>query len=105
MQFFFFFHSLSVSLVDSLSISPLSCSLYLSSSLNTSQSISRSIDLKDDKILCVAMHPGWVQTDMGGSHAPLTVEESCRQMAETIFALNESHNGGFVQYNGERLEW
>lgn len=69
------------------------------------QSTSLSIDLKDDKILCVAMHPGWVKTDMGGSHAPLTVEESCSQMAETIFALNESHNGGFIQYNGERLEW
>lgn len=64
-----------------------------------------SFDLKDDKILCVALHPGWVKTDMGGSHAPLTVEESCREMTKTIFGLNESHNGGFIQYDGTKLEW
>lgn len=66
---------------------------------------SMSIDLKDDKILCVAMHPGWVKTDMGGSHAPLTVENSCKKMVETILGLNETHNGGFIQYDGKTMAW
>lgn len=66
---------------------------------------SMSIDLKGDHILCVAMHPGWVKTDMGGSHAPLTVETSCKQMVDTILGLNEAHNGAFVQFDGKPLAW
>lgn len=32
-----------------------------------------SIDWKDDGIRCTSIHPGWVQTDMGGQEAELTV--------------------------------
>lgn len=66
---------------------------------------SMSIDLKNEKILCIAMHPGWVKTDMGGSHAPLTIDTSCKQMVETILGLNEAHNGTFVQYDGKQMAW
>lgn len=66
---------------------------------------SMSIDLKGDKIICVALHPGWVKTDLGGSHAPLDVDGSCKQMIHTIFNLDESHNGTFIQYDGKNLPW
>lgn len=66
---------------------------------------SMSLDLKNDRILCVAMHPGWVKTDMGGSNAPLDVESSCKQMVQTILSLNESHNGTFIQFDGKLLSW
>lgn len=66
---------------------------------------SMSVDLKSDKILCVSMHPGWVRTDLGGSHAPLDVETSCQQMLQTILALNETHNGTYLQYDGKFLKW
>lgn len=66
---------------------------------------SMSIDLKANKIMAVAMHPGWVQTDMGGSKAPLTVEQSCTGMVNTLLSLNESHNAGFLQYDGKKLPW
>lgn len=66
---------------------------------------SMSVDLKADHILCVAMHPGWVKTDMGGSNAPLDVETSCKEMVQTIFGLNESHNGTLIQYDGKHLPW
>lgn len=66
---------------------------------------SMSIDFKNDKILCVAMHPGWVKTDMGGKNAPLDVESSCQKMIETICALDESNNGTFVQFDGKTLPW
>lgn len=66
---------------------------------------SMSIDLRDHKILCVSMHPGWVRTDMGGSKAPLDVEQSCTQMMETLYKLNESHNGSFLQFDGTALKW
>lgn len=66
---------------------------------------SMSVDLKNDQILCVAMHPGWVKTELGGAHAPLDVETSCKQMVQTILNLNESHNGTFIQYDGKQLPW
>lgn len=66
---------------------------------------SMSIDLKNDRILCVAMHPGWVRTDMGGANAPLEIEDSCKQMLQTILSLNETQNGTFIQYDGKLLKW
>lgn len=66
---------------------------------------SMSVDLKGDKICCVALHPGWVKTDLGGSHAPLEIDSSCNEMIQTMFNLNESHNGTFIQYDGKKLAW
>lgn len=64
-----------------------------------------SIDFKTDGIMAVAMHPGWVKTDMGGEKAPMEVEESCKHMVNTIFNLNPSNNGGFIQFDGKALPW
>ncbi|XP_055632487.1 C-factor [Toxorhynchites rutilus septentrionalis] len=66
---------------------------------------SMSIDLRSNQIMAVAMHPGWVRTDMGGSKAPLAVEQSCEQMVQTVLSLGEKHNGGFLQYDGKELPW
>lgn len=66
---------------------------------------SMSIDLKDNKILCVSLHPGWVKTDLGGSKAPLDIETSCHKMIKTILNMNENHNGGFYRYDGKKLNW
>ncbi|CAB3398054.1 unnamed protein product [Caenorhabditis bovis] len=53
-----------------------------------------SIDLKNDGILTASFHPGWVQTDMGGPHGPLTVEQSTSALVESFAKLNERHSGG-----------
>lgn len=66
---------------------------------------SMSIDLKDHKILCVSMHPGWVKTDLGGKNAPMDVETSCSKMLNTLYKLDESNNGGFVKYDGKSMPW
>ena len=52
-------------------------------------------------IATLALHPGWVQTDMGGPNAKLTVEESTSGLADVI----EGADGGFryVDYKGEDL--
>ncbi|ROL54600.1 hypothetical protein DPX16_11775 [Anabarilius grahami] len=62
-------------------------------------------DLEAEGILCVALHPGWVRTDMGGPMAPLSPEESISSVLSVISGLMEEHHGGFVDYTGKSLPW
>lgn len=64
-----------------------------------------SVDFKQLQILCVAMHPGWVKTDMGGKNAPLEINEACAQIVDTVLKLNETHNGCFIGPDGKTLPW
>ncbi|KAF7286331.1 hypothetical protein GWI33_006060 [Rhynchophorus ferrugineus] len=66
---------------------------------------SLSVDLKDQGILVTCIHPGWVQTDMGGSKAPLSVDTSCSGIASLVKSLEEKHHGKFFQYDGQELQW
>jgi NAD(P)-dependent dehydrogenase (short-subunit alcohol dehydrogenase family) len=62
-------------------------------------------DLGPRGIICVALHPGWVQTDMGGSMAPLTIDQSVPAMVKTIATFTPAHNGRYIQYDGRELPW
>lgn len=64
-----------------------------------------SLELGPREVICMAFHPGWVRTDMGGAGAELDVSESVTRMRYVIAAANDSHNGKFLNYNGEQLSW
>ena len=66
---------------------------------------SASLELGPRGVVCIALSPGWVRTDMGGAKAPLDVGDSVSAMRRVIQAVNRSHNGRFLNYNGEQLEW
>lgn len=66
---------------------------------------SMSIDLNNDNILSVSIHPGWVKTNMGGPNATLEVDFSANSIVDLLQQLNESHNGGYYQYDGKKLPW
>lgn len=53
--------------------------------------------------ILVAMSPGWVQTDMGGAGAPLTVAQSVASMRQTISGLGPQHKGAFLDHDGSRF--
>jgi NAD(P)-dependent dehydrogenase (short-subunit alcohol dehydrogenase family) len=57
------------------------------------------------KAVCVAFHPGWVRTDMGGSGADLDVATSVGDMRRTLAALTPAHNGRFLNHDGEGIDW
>ncbi|CAL1294619.1 unnamed protein product [Larinioides sclopetarius] len=56
-------------------------------------------------ILVVNMCPGWVKTDMGTDQAQLTLSESISAMLKTLFQLNESHHGAFLDRNGKPIPY
>jgi NAD(P)-dependent dehydrogenase (short-subunit alcohol dehydrogenase family) len=68
---------------------------------------SRSLatDLRDEGLVAVAISPGWVQTDMGGSDAPTPVAESAAGLIRVIDGLTLQDSGSFFDYRGERLSW
>uniref|UniRef100_A0A023F2E8 Putative short-chain dehydrogenase n=1 Tax=Triatoma infestans TaxID=30076 RepID=A0A023F2E8_TRIIF len=66
---------------------------------------SLSIDIQPYKILATCLHPGWVKTRMGGSKAPLEVDDACKQIISTIKNFSSEHNGRFYTYDGKELNW
>lgn len=54
---------------------------------------------------CVALHPGWVRTDMGGPEADLSVEDSVASLRRTLAALQPADNGAYLNFDGQPLSW
>lgn len=50
----------------------------------------------------VTIDPGWVQTDMGGGQAPLTVQDSVRGMRETLAGVTAADKGRLLHHDGRR---
>lgn len=66
---------------------------------------SMAIDLAQQGVIAIAMHPGWVRTDMGGSKAPLDAETSTRGMKGVIDRLRPEDSGRFFSHDGSELPW
>jgi NAD(P)-dependent dehydrogenase (short-subunit alcohol dehydrogenase family) len=66
---------------------------------------SLSAVLEAKSITVVALSPGWVQTDMGGSGAPLTPETSVRGLRRVIGTLKRSDSGRFLSHDGKAIDW
>ena len=57
------------------------------------------------RAICVAFHPGWVQTDMGGAGADLPVQQSVSDMRRVITRLEAEDNGSFLNHDGATIPW
>src|SRR4029450_2917589 len=66
---------------------------------------SLAMDLAPRGITCVVINPGWVQTDMGGSHATLTPAESVARLRRLIETLGQAQSGRFFNYDGREYAW
>lgn len=64
-----------------------------------------SVDLKNDEITVIALDPGWVQTDMGGSGARLTPEESAEGIASVMCDLTPQQSGSYLKWDGSSHDW
>jgi NAD(P)-dependent dehydrogenase (short-subunit alcohol dehydrogenase family) len=64
-----------------------------------------AVDFAADGIVAVALHPGWVRTDMGGRNARTPVEEAVASLIRTIESLDMDRSGGFYDRDGQPLPW
>ena len=66
---------------------------------------SMAIDLADRGIVAFVIHPGWVETRMGGPNALIDTETSVSNMLECIDGADEDVAGTFQEWNGNTVPW
>ena len=64
-----------------------------------------SLELKEDKILAIALHPGWVQTEIGGPGANTSSEACVAGILKMAQGFEEKHNGLLYDFKGELIPW
>jgi NAD(P)-dependent dehydrogenase (short-subunit alcohol dehydrogenase family) len=62
-------------------------------------------DLQPDDVTVLSLHPGWVQTDMGGEGAVLPAEESAAALRSIIAAAKPESSGRFLAFDGRTVGW
>ncbi|XP_060605611.1 C-signal-like [Ruditapes philippinarum] len=66
-----------------------------------------SLDLKSDGILCTAIHPGWVKTEMGGPNALISTEECLKGIMFVLEKLQGDEESGKFYHGvkGHVIPW
>ncbi|MDF3010311.1 MAG: csgA 2 [Burkholderiales bacterium] len=64
-----------------------------------------SVLLAPRGIVVLALHPGWVRTDMGGPGAPLEPGESVRGLRKVIEGATSADSGRFLSHDGAAIPW
>jgi NAD(P)-dependent dehydrogenase (short-subunit alcohol dehydrogenase family) len=64
-----------------------------------------ALELERDGIVVCPVHPGWVRTEMGGSDADVSVDESAAGLFDLIEKLTLAHTGRFWTWEGEEHPW
>ena len=67
--------------------------------------VSLSSDLAKDGTRVVALHPGWVRTDMGGDSAPVDAPASASGLKKVMLGIDDAQNGHFFDYSGASIPW
>ena len=62
-------------------------------------------EVRKQEVTLATLHPGWVQTDMGGPTATIDAPTSVRGMIGIISGMDIAQSGGFFSYDGRELPW
>ena len=61
--------------------------------------------LAERGIVVLALHPGWVQTEMGGAQAQVAPADAVSGLLQVIDAATMAHSGTFLDWRGKPLPW
>lgn len=69
--------------------------------------VTRSLaaDLRGDGVTVITLHPGWVQTDMGGPNADINTDESADGIVRLVDGLTLDNTGAFFRWDGSEHPW
>ena len=80
--------------------------IYRSSKTAVNQVVkSLSVDLAGRNISVISLHPGWVKTDMGGSNAEISTDESVSGLKSILQSAGPAQSGQFIEFNGNSIPW
>jgi len=64
-----------------------------------------ALELKPEGFTCIALHPGWVRTDMGGSGADIEPGASAAGLMRVIAGAGPADSGRFFGHDGAPIPW
>jgi NAD(P)-dependent dehydrogenase (short-subunit alcohol dehydrogenase family) len=67
--------------------------------------INKSLSIDFPWLTTIVVHPGWVQTRMGGVGATTSVQESTNGLWKVIEKIEKSESGQFIDFQGRQLAW
>jgi len=80
--------------------------LYRSSKAAVNQvAKSLSIDLKSQGITVIALHPGWVRTEMGGPNGSIDTQTSVSGLRQVLASISANDTGRFINYDDSAIAW
>ncbi len=80
--------------------------IYRSSKTAVNQVVkSLSIDLAGRDITVISLHPGWVKTDMGGTNAEISTDESVSGLKSILQSAGLAQSGQFIEFDGSSIPW
>lgn len=65
----------------------------------------KSLSVDEGWLISLLVHPGWVQTRMGGDGAPVAPSESVEGIWKIIDDVKLNQSGTFLNYRGKALPW
>lgn len=80
--------------------------LYRSAKAGLNQAVkSLAVDLAKEQFIVLPLHPGWVQTDMGGPNAMIDTHTSVTGLLQRIQTAGAAESGKFLNYDGKTIAW
>ncbi len=67
--------------------------------------LTKTLSVEFPKMTTISLHPGWVQTDMGGKQAPVMPADSAAGLFRVITSVTLGDSGGFIDFKGKKLPW
>ena len=80
--------------------------IYRSAKAGLNQAVkSLAVDLAKEHFIVLPLHPGWVQTDMGGPNAMIDTRTSVAGLLQRIQGATAAQSGIFLNYDGKTIAW